>query len=132
MPELTQTLRAVVPSTDRRDYQFAAILGDLQHKTDCYLVYGGYGPPIEPYFTNESQAAYLRSTRPDLVPPPASPGQNPSFKSLGTVFERTYFTSPGFRTDYIRWLSSILHDGYPARPQDPFGPGDGAPGGEGH
>jgi hypothetical protein len=88
--------------------QFQAVLGDLDHKRDVYLAVGTYGPAAERYFTNRHQASYLRRYRPDLVPPPAQPGQPPSDHTLGTVFESTYFTDPLFRSEYLRRLRASL------------------------
>jgi len=104
MPELTRTLCAIIPQPERRTYQFAAILGDLLHKQDCYLAFGDYGSVVEPYFTNESQAAWLRTNFSSLVPPPAQPGQDPSDHTLGTVFEFHYFSDLHFRVTYLAWF----------------------------
>jgi hypothetical protein len=104
MPELSRTLCAIIPQPERRAYQFAAILGDLLHKQDCYLAFGDYGAVIEPYFTNENQASWLRANFPLLVPPPAQPGQEPSDHSLGTVFEFHYFSDLHFRLTYLAWF----------------------------
>lgn len=100
MPELTRTLCSIIPPSDRHTYQFTAILGDLLHKQDCYLLYGDYGKSIEDFFTNEHQAKFLRSYFPKLVPEPAQPGQEPSDHTLGTVFEFHYFSDLHFRLIY--------------------------------
>jgi hypothetical protein len=108
MPELTRTLCALIPQPERRTYQFAAILGDLLHKQDCYLAFGDYGVNVESYFTNESQAAWLRSNFPSLVPPSSQPDQPPSDHTLGTVFEFHYFSDLHFRLSYIAWFRTDL------------------------
>lgn len=104
MPELSRTLRAIVPEADRRSYQFSSILGDLQHKQDVYLSFLDYGKVPEAYLTNEHQAYFLTSRFPELVPPPASPGQPPSDHTLGTVFEFHYYSNLSFRLAYLRFV----------------------------
>jgi hypothetical protein len=86
------------------EVKFTAILGDLQHKTDLYVEFKTYGPVVEKYFLNSSQADYLRNQRPDLVPPNDPSGHPPSVHQLGTVFEFNYYTSLPFRFSYLCWV----------------------------
>jgi hypothetical protein len=104
MPEPTQTLCSIIPQPERRTYQFTAVLGDLLHKQDCYILYQDYGPQVELYFSNENQAYYLRKFFSKLVPEPAQPGQVPSDHTLGTIFEFHYFCDLHFRLAYQRWF----------------------------
>jgi hypothetical protein len=101
---LSRTLCSIIAPADQRSYQYTAVLGDLLHKTDVYVHFGDYGPVPEPYFTNFHQATYLRNNYPELVPPPASPGQLPSDHTLGTIFEFHYYISPAFRSRYLAHL----------------------------
>jgi hypothetical protein len=105
MTQLASNLVTVshVPLTVTADrwLQFAAILGDLEHKKDVYLTLRDFGPHIDRLFSNSAQAHYLRQYRPDLVPPCEPNGTCPSDKTLGTVFEHRYYTDLQFRTDYL-------------------------------
>jgi len=93
------------PFTDAsdRDLQFRAIQGDLQHKLDLYRLFEDFGPPVEAFFSNSSQARYLRAERPDLVPV-----GSPSDYTLGTVFEDNYFRLVLFRSSYLVWVSQFV------------------------
>jgi hypothetical protein len=84
--------------------QFTSIIGDLRHKIDCYLVAGSFGPAVERFFTNASQADYLRSYYPDLVPPKDPAGNPPSEHTLGSIFELHYARDPVFVSKYLNWL----------------------------
>lgn len=95
---------SIIPSSERHLYQFSAILGDLLHKQDVYLLFGDFGSGPEAYFSNHSQASFLRTHFPELVPPPGSPDQPPSDHTLGTVFEYHYYTHLGFKLHYLAWL----------------------------
>lgn len=85
------------------DVQFSAIKGDLRHKTDVYALFNTFGPSIDRYFSNKSQADYLRAHRPDLIP---SPELNDH--SLGTIFEDNYERDIAFRACYITHLHDNL------------------------
>jgi len=89
-----------------KNTQFTALLGDLQHKQDVYLLFADFGPHIDRYFSNSSQASFLRSYFPELVPEPSQPGQIPSDHTLGSVFEFNYYTSLPFRFKYLEVLQS--------------------------
>jgi len=104
---LSRTLESHIQPLDRHSYQFAAILGDLEHKRDVYLAVHDFGQVPEQYFTNSHQARWLRSFRSDLVPPPASPGQPPSDHTLGTVFEFHYYSDISFRLLYLSTFQSF-------------------------
>jgi hypothetical protein len=97
---LSRTLDAVIPDNQRHSYKFSAILGDLQHKIDVYLLCSNFGSVPESFFSNSSQAHYLRTHCAHLVPPPEQPGQVPSDHTLGTVFEFHYYSDLRFRLDY--------------------------------
>lgn len=107
MPSLLceSSLSMQLTSKDRC-VQLTSILGDLKHKEDVYLELQDFGPHIEAYFSNESQAQFLRRHYPELVPPPASPGQPPSDHTLGTIFEFHYYTELSFRLFYLNILKS--------------------------
>jgi len=94
-------------STPDRIVQFAAILGDLEHKKDVYVALRDFGPQVDRLFSNASQAAYLRRYRPDLIPPPAPNGTLPNDHALGTVFEFHYYTDIRFRLDYVPRIRSL-------------------------
>jgi hypothetical protein len=93
--------------TFQRDHQFAAILGDLLHKQDCYLIHGDFGPGIEPFFGAHSQAQFLRSYFPLLVPRPEA-GQEPSEHRVSTEFEYQYYRNLQLRVFYCRWLREMI------------------------
>lgn len=79
-----------------RDLQYRAIRGDLLHKAEVYDLLQNFGFIAEKYFSNESQAKYLREFRPDLI---TDPGY--SDHTLGTIFEDNYFRSILFRSHYL-------------------------------
>jgi hypothetical protein len=87
-----------------RETQFTAIFGDLKHKEDVYTTLQDFGPRVEPLFSNESQAKFLKLCYPELVPPPSSPGQPPSSHTLGTIFEFHYYRDVDFRFTYLNTL----------------------------
>jgi len=91
-------------SSSDRNVQFTAILGDLKHKNDVYIELQDFGPRVDGYFSNKSQGLFLKRHFPDLVPPPASPGQPPSDHTLGTIFEFHYYTDLEFRLFYLSIL----------------------------
>jgi hypothetical protein len=97
-------------SISSRDYQFAAILGDLDHKKDVYLLVGTFGPRAEAFFTNQAQADFLRSHFKELVPPNNPNGTPPSDHTVGTAFEFYYATRQSFRVHYTFWLRQVLDD----------------------
>lgn len=91
----TQLLRS------NRAVVLAAYLGDLAHKRDVVTLFADVTDNVTWRFANRAQAKYLRDFRPDLIPPPAQPGQPPSDHTLGTVFELHYFHDPLFVADYL-------------------------------
>jgi hypothetical protein len=105
---VSRTLDAILPQESRHDYKFSAILGDLQHKLDVYFICGDFGRIPEQFFSNEHQADYLRTHRPDLVPPSVVPDQPPSVHTLGTVFEFHYYSDLRFRFDYKQFILRLL------------------------
>lgn len=99
-------------STKDRTVQFTAILGDLKHKEDVYVYFQAFGPEVERYLSNSSQANFVRKVYPDLVPVPSSLDQPPSDHTLGTIFEYHYYSDITFRFRYLKVLrhkpSSLL------------------------
>jgi len=94
----------VALSVSDHGFRFGAIIGDLDHKKDVYLLLGGFSTDVTTHFSSASRARYLREHRPDLVPDPAQPGQPPSDSRLGTIFEHQYYVDVGFRVNYLSWL----------------------------
>lgn len=88
-----------------RKYQFTAILGDLKHKNDVYILFGDFGSVPEAYFPNSAQAAYLRKFRPDLIDEDI-PGRL-SDHTVATIFEYCYYVDPNFASDYLKHLNDI-------------------------
>jgi hypothetical protein len=82
--------------------QFAAILGDLSHKSDVYLSRQNFNITTTCLFANCEQAGYLLSSAKPLVPP-----GNWNNHSLGTFFEFFYYSNLTFRFDYLTALPSI-------------------------
>jgi len=80
--------------------QFAAILGDLDHKRDIYLKYQDFSPNVTCLFSNCEQAAYLTSHAPHLIP-----SGNWNQHSLGTFFEYYYYSNLSFRFDFLSFHS---------------------------
>lgn len=101
-----RTLSGPQMSPDRLK-QFKAVLGDLRHKEDLYLHFGDFGPVPEAYFTNKSQAKYLRSFAKHLVPRPDPSGHPPSDHNLGSIFEVHYYSDLNFRLAYLSNLASF-------------------------
>lgn len=91
-----------MPLTIDSKIQFTAILGDLQHKTDVYISLQDFGPDVERFFANHSQAEFLRDHFPELVPD--QPGSPPSDHHLGTIFEFHYYFDLAFRFRYLQLL----------------------------
>lgn len=96
-----------------RNFQFEALLGDLQQRQDVHIQLQDFGSHVTVFFENRAQAAYLRRKRPDLVPAPENPGQRPSDHRLGTIFEQAYYSSLSFRFDYLSTLSLSPSDCLP-------------------
>jgi hypothetical protein len=82
--------------------QFAAILGDLSHKTGCYLQLQDFSTNTTCLFANVEQAHWISSRHPALIPP-----GDWNTHSLGTFFEYFYYTNLTFRLDYIVSLPSL-------------------------
>jgi len=81
--------------------QFAAIIGDLDHKKDVYLLQKSFDQRVTCLFSNCEQGWYLTAHEPSLIPP-----GNWNEHSLGTFFEYFYFSNLTFRFDY---LESVPH-----------------------
>lgn len=107
MPELTQTLRTIIPLEDRASYQLSAICGNLKHRIDVHELLQNFGPQVDQYTTNQAHASYLRRRHPELVPPEASPGQPPSERTLSVVFCFHYYIDFSFRVEYLAQLSLL-------------------------
>nr|QYF50207.1 MAG: hypothetical protein [Sichuan deltaflexi-like virus 2] len=82
--------------------QFAAILGDLTHKTDVYLSTQSFAPNVTCLFANCEQAGYLFNYHPTLIPP-----GNWNNHSIGTFFEFFYYSNLTFRLSYLNTLPSL-------------------------
>lgn len=85
--------------------QFAAILGDLSHKTDVYLQRQNFNSSTTCHFSNSDQAQYLRTFTPFLIPP-----GNWNDHSLGTFFEYFYYSNLTFRLEYLSILPLLKCD----------------------
>nr|QYF50158.1 MAG: hypothetical protein [Guangxi alphaflexi-like virus] len=83
--------------------QFSAILGDLEHKLDVYDLFKTFGPSVDHFFSNASQAKYLQIQKPELIPRPGL-----SDHTLGTIFEDHYHSDIVFRSQYICYLYSKM------------------------
>lgn len=86
-----------------RSIQFAAILGDLSHKSDTYLARQDFSPSTSCLFANCEQAHYLYHNTPDLLPP-----GHWNNHSLGTFFEYFYYSNLTFRLDYLSSLPTLV------------------------
>jgi len=100
---LSQLLQGPAAARDAVD-QFTSILGDLLHKQDLYMFFLDFGPDVEKFFSNKSQAKYLRLVYPDLVPKPDPSGNEPSDHTLGTIFELHYYSELSFRMAYLKMI----------------------------
>jgi len=76
--------------------QFAALLGDLQHKQDLYVATQDFSTTTTCFFANCEQAAWLLSFAPSLIPP-----GDYNNHSLGTFFEFFYYSNLTFRFAYL-------------------------------
>lgn len=86
--------------------QFNAILGDLRHKEDVYIILQKWGPEvINRFFSAKSQASWLKQYAPQLVPPKNPNGVPPSDHTVSTYFEAAY-NAPDFRARYVAWLQT--------------------------
>lgn len=90
-----------------RGATLAAYLGDLAHKRDVVILLGDITDSVTWRFSNRAQAKYLRDFHPELIPPPAQPGQSPSDHTIGTVFELHYFHDPLFVVSYLSRVHSL-------------------------
>jgi len=79
--------------------QFAAILGDLQHKQDVYISTQSFTPQVTCLFSNCAQAIFLEKHAPFLIPP-----GDWNTHSLGTFFEYYYYSNLTFRFSYLALL----------------------------
>jgi hypothetical protein len=89
-------------STTLHTLKFTAILGDLVHKQDVYLLRQDYLQSTTCLFANREQASFLVSHHFNLVPP-----GNWSPHSLGTFFEYFYYTNLTFRFSYLALLPQL-------------------------
>lgn len=78
--------------------QFAAILGDLSHKTDVYLREQNFLSNTTCAFANCNQAHYLLVRAPELIP-----DGNWNNHSLGTFFKYFYYSNLTFRLSYLTY-----------------------------
>lgn len=84
-------------------YLLKANLGDTRHRHDLVELFNSI-QAAEPYITNASQAQYLRTRYPALVPPPQN-GVPANDHTLGTVFEYQYECYIEFRARYLVFIS---------------------------
>jgi len=85
-------------STDRN---LLAIGGDLLHKSDVYCYFQSVSSSSALLLiTNKSQADWLRSRFPELVPPNNGPNP-PNDHSVATAFEANYTTVSFLRRAYL-------------------------------
>jgi len=85
--------------------QFAAILGDLQHKTDVYVTRQNFLPNTTCLFANFEQAKFISDRHPSLIP-----SGDWSTHSLGTFFEFYYYSNLTFRFSYLSLLPEVFCD----------------------
>jgi hypothetical protein len=78
-------------------FQFTAILGDLQHKTDLYLATQSFDPAVSCRFSALEQVRYIIIRHPHLVA--ACPNCNNH--TLSSWFEFSYYSNLTFRFDYL-------------------------------
>jgi len=97
----------LMPVNDKYEYQFSAILGDLQHKTDVYIALRSFNSPEALYLiSGVSQAKYLQFSHPELVPEAPPGGNLPSIHTLATIFEFHYYKDVWFKSEYLRALNN--------------------------
>jgi hypothetical protein len=94
----------IVLSTDcwitfTRIVQFAALLGDLQHRQDVHLHFGDFGPDFVPFFSSANQTAFVQLHYSNLI---CDPSWNNH--TISTVFEYLYYSKLTFRLYYISLL----------------------------
>jgi len=82
--------------------QFAAILGDLSHKSDVYLSRQSFQVDATCLFSNCNQAHYFLTRTPELLPPGYYNNH-----SIGTFFEFFYYSNLTFRLDYLAALPAL-------------------------
>lgn len=87
--------------------QLGAFFGDLEHKREVTSKYQKVGNEVQSFFENRHQAWYVRKFFPELIVQVPN-SQQPSDKTVGTIFEYFFHTSIGFRFAYLRWLPNSL------------------------
>jgi hypothetical protein len=87
----------VLKSLTLATIQFSAILGDLSHKQDLYLLTQSFGISTSCHFSNTNQAGYLLTRTVSLIPI----GHQWNNHSLGTFFEHFYYSNLSFRLNYL-------------------------------
>lgn len=95
-------MQLVLTDLTLRSIQFAAILGDLSHRTDTYLARQDFSSNVSCLFANCEQARFLCDSAPALIPP-----GNWNEHSLGTFFEYFYYSNLTFRFSYLRELPTL-------------------------
>ncbi len=84
--------------------QASAFFGDLEHRRDVCIALGRFDNVAQQFFSNSSQANFIRKYCPGLVPPDSPNGTRPSDHTIATVFESAYKADPWFPTRYLRIL----------------------------
>lgn len=92
--------------------QFAALLGDLQHRFDVHTHLADFGPAVVPLFSNSVQAQWLCQHTPEHCPS----GENNH--SLGTHFEFQYYSNLTFTLLYLSWLDDVYRPNHRRRCSD--------------
>lgn len=98
-------MQSILPIFHTDEDRLAQVVGDLVHKQDIITRFARWDSDfLNQFVSNESQAAWLRIKRPDLVPGRDPAGNEPSDKQLGDIFELNYYRFVSFRSCYLRSL----------------------------
>jgi hypothetical protein len=84
--------------------QFTAILGDLQHKHDLFVLSQSFDNSVSCHFSSCNQAGYVLEYTPWLVP--SQPPLNNH--SISTLFEAQYYSNLSFKFGYLSTFPHLL------------------------
>lgn len=88
----------------------SAYRGDLHHKLDLHRLFDNCSDSrFLILITASSQASYLRTNRPELVPPSNPNGTAPSDHTVSTSFEHHYLVDNTFASQYLKWVRIQYH-----------------------
>lgn len=104
------TLQVPPSISTSREIRESAYRGDLQHKLDLHRYFNNCAAPsFLVLIAASSQAHYLRTERPDLVPANNPNGTPPSDHTVSTFFEHQYTIDNTFAGDYLHWVRVNYH-----------------------